>query len=99
LAGQIRITPNQIRERANEYRVQREALEDVVNKMDNLLTALQNEWEGATANAYYARYKELRPSFIEAQNLINDIALKLDNTASSIETIDSEIASIFSAES
>ena len=78
MAGQLRITPDQMRVKADECRVQIEALGDIISKMDNLLATFQREWEGADANAYYARYKELRPGFIEAQNLMDDIAIKLD---------------------
>lgn len=95
MAGQIRITPEQMRSRANEYRVERDNVEQVINKMDSLLTALQGEWEGAAAKAYDARYQELRPGFVKAQELINEIAQALDATAQTLEETDSNIASSF----
>ena len=63
--------------------------------MDTLLTALQGEWEGAASEAYAARFAELRPGFVEAQNLIMEIATALDSTAQIIEDTDSNIASQF----
>lgn len=95
MAGQIRITPDQMRSRANEYRGQADIVGEVINKMDSLLSALQGEWEGAASEAYAARFTELRPGFVEAQNLIMEIATALDSTAQIVEETDSNIASQF----
>lgn len=93
--GQIRITPEQMRSRANEYRTEADAVGGVITKMDNLLSALESEWEGASARAYSARFAELRPSFVKAQELINEIAASLDTTAMTLEETDKQIASRF----
>lgn len=91
-SGQIRITPEQMRGRASEYRVEAGNVEGVISKMDTLLSNLQSEWEGASSESYAARYQELRPSFVKAQDLINEIATALDATANSIEELDTSIA-------
>lgn len=95
MAGQIRITPDQMRSRANEYRVERDNVESVISHMDSLLNALQGEWEGEASRAYDARYQELRPSFVKVQELIGEIAQALDATAQTLEETDSSIASSF----
>ena len=95
MASQIRITPDQMRSRATEYRGQADIVGEVISKMDTLLTALQGEWEGAASDAYAARFAELRPGFVEAQNLIMEIATALDSTAQIIEETDSNIAGQF----
>ena len=46
MANQIRITPDQMRERANQYRAEADTVNGVINKMDSLLQQLQSEWEG-----------------------------------------------------
>lgn len=95
MAGQIRITPDQMRSRANEYRVEADNVGSVISKMDSLLNALQSEWEGESSRAYASRFAELRPSFVKAQDLINEIAQSLDTTAQTLEETDSNIASAF----
>lgn len=95
MAGQIRITPDQMRSRAGEYRVEADNVGNVISKMDSLLAALQTEWEGEASRAYEARFNELRPSFVRAQELINEIAQSLDSTAQSLEETDANIASAF----
>jgi WXG100 family type VII secretion target len=95
MAGQIRITPEQMRSRATEYRAQATNVEDVINAMDNLLNALQSEWEGESSAAFADRFTELRPGFVSAKELIDEIAAALDATANDIEDLDSQIAGQF----
>lgn len=93
MANQIRITPDDMRGRANEYRTEADNVNGVISKMDTLLTALQSEWEGASSEAYAERYAELKPGFEKAEELIREIADALDATAQIIEETDSDIAS------
>jgi WXG100 family type VII secretion target len=95
MAGQIRMTPDQMRVRAGEYRTQASNVEQVIQKMDTLLTNLQAEWEGNASEAYATKFGQLRPSFVEAKNLIDDIAKALDQTANAVESTDNEIANQF----
>lgn len=92
MSGQIRITPDQMRGRANEYRVQAENVQAVIGRMDRLLSTLQSEWEGQASRAYASRFGELRPGFVRARELIDEIARALDTTASSLEGVDAQIA-------
>lgn len=95
MANQIRMSPDQMRIRAGEYTTQAGVVEDVVKKLDELLTALQSEWEGSASESYAAKYGELRPGFVKAQSLITDIAAALTKTAQIVEDADSNIANAF----
>lgn len=95
MAGQIRITPEQMRSRAGQYRTEAENVGSVISNMDSLLNALRGEWEGAASDSYAERFSELRPGFVKAQELINEIAQALDSTAQSLEETDSNIAASF----
>ena len=95
MANQIRITPDQMRQRANEYRTEADTVNGVISKMDSLLSARQGEWEGAASESYAARYQELKPGFQKAEELIREIAAALDSTARIVEETDSSIASQF----
>ncbi|MBR2707598.1 MAG: WXG100 family type VII secretion target [Mogibacterium sp.] len=95
-SGQIRMTPDTMRTRAGEYRTESQNVADVIAKMDSLLQTLQAEWEGASSEAYAAKYGELRPSFVAMKDLIDDIAMALDKTAEAVESTDAAIASQFS---
>lgn len=95
MANQIRITPDQMRERANQYRAEADNVNGVIRKMDSLLQMLQEEWEGAASESYAARYEELKPAFMNAEELIREIAQALDSTAKIVEDTDASIASQF----
>ena len=69
-SGQIRMTPETMRGRASEYRIESENVQNVIEKMDSLLESLQAEWEGAASEAYAAKFGELRPSFVAAKDLL-----------------------------
>lgn len=95
MAGQIRITPDQMRSRSGEYRAEAQKVQEVIAKMDSLLAALQSEWEGQSSQAYAQRFGELRPGFVKAQQLIEEIARSLDSTAQALESTDQQIAGQF----
>lgn len=97
MANQIRISPEAMRGRASQYRAQAEAVNGVIAEMDNLLSALQGEWEGASSESYAKRYQELKPGFQKAEELITEIAAALDSTANILEETDSSIAAQFGA--
>ena len=93
MSQQIRITPDQMRERANQYRTEAGKVNEVIGTMDRLLSQLQSEWEGAASQSYAQRYSELKPGFQKAEELIREIATALDSTAKIVEETDANIAS------
>lgn len=95
MAGQIKMTPEEVRESAKQYRQQAEVVNGVITKMDTLLAQLQSQWEGSGSQSYAARYADLKPSFTRAEELINEIATALDGAANAIERGDMEAARQF----
>ncbi len=92
----IRISPDQMRSRAGEFRNEAAAVGDSISTMDRLLGQLQDEWEGEASRSYANRYQsELRPSFQKAQEMISEIAAALDKTAQEMQDMDQRIASGF----
>lgn len=95
MAGQIKMTPEEVRESAKQYRQQAEVVDGVITKMDTLLAQLQSQWEGSGSQSYASRYAELKPSFTRAVELINEVATALDGAANAIERGDMEAARQF----
>ena len=95
MANQIRITPDQMRERANQYRAEADTVNSVIAIMDSLLQQIQNEWEGSASESYAARNHDLTPGFMKAEELIREIAAALDSTAKIVEETDTSIANQF----
>ncbi len=95
MANQIRMTPETMRTRAGEYTAEAVKLQDIIKKMDGLLKNLQSEWEGDASAAYAAKFAQLRPGFVKAKELIDDISTALKSTAKVVEETDSKIAAQF----
>ena len=95
MAGQIKMTPEEVRESAKQYRQQAEVVDGVITKMETLLAQLQSQWEGSGSQSYAARYADLKPSFTRAVELINEVATALDGAANAIERGDMEAARQF----
>lgn len=93
MAGQIRITPEEMRARSGEYTRESETFQEVITNMERLLGQLQSEWEGASSQAFEQRFNDLKPSFIATKELIDEIATNLMTTANSLEELDADIAS------
>ena len=97
MASQIRMTPENMRSRAGEYSTQANNLQSIITKMDALLKNLQGEWEGSASEAYATRFGELRPGFVKAKDLIDEISTSLKKTAQIVEDTDKNIANQFKA--
>ena len=95
MANQIRMTPEKMRSRAAEYTTQAHNLQSIITKMDALLKNLQGEWEGSASEAYASRFAELRPGFVKAKDLIDEISTALKSTAQIVEETDKSIANQF----
>ena len=96
----IRISPDQMRGRAGEFRNEAAVVGDSISAMDRLLGQLQEEWEGEASRSYAQRYQsEMRPTFKKAiqkaQEMIDEIATALDRTAQEMQEMDQRIASGF----
>ena len=95
MAGQIRMTPEQMNSRASEVRGQRDAFEEVINRMQAIINELLTEWEGAASASYSQQFEELKPSFNNMKQLLDDMGTQLDKTAEAVKALDEEIASKF----
>lgn len=96
MAGnQIRMTPESMRERAKEYTVEAENIQQIIDKLDRLLQKLQEEWEGEASRAYAEKFTQLRPGFDNAKKLVDNISEVLIKTAQIVEDTDKNIAGQF----
>ena len=86
--GSIGLTPDQMRGRAGEFTSAANTLSDVITKMDGLLTNLQDEWKGASSQSFKSKFDELRPGFVKAKDLIDEISNSLKKTADDFEEFD-----------
>lgn len=91
--GQIRMTPETMRTRAGQTDKQAEAVQNMITAMDRLLETLRSEWEGEAMTGYEERYNKIKPSFQNAEKLLEEIAHNLRESARIIEDTDRNIGS------
>lgn len=89
--SQFRISPDLMIQRAGEYRTESENVEAVISKLDTLINQLENEWDGQSSAAFIEQFTELRPSFVEAKELILNISDILNKFASKAAELDQSI--------
>ena len=95
MSGQIRITPEAMRDRAGDFRNARDSYEAVITTMTGLIAALQDEWEGQASQQFALQFESLKPTFDNMHQLITDIAQQCDDTANALEQLDDDIAKKF----
>jgi WXG100 family type VII secretion target len=96
MADQIRISPEAMRGRARDVYKQRDAFDDVIRAMKQLINALQTEWEGDSSREFASQFQSLQPAFNDMEKLLDDLGGQLDATAKAMEEMDKHIAKQFS---
>lgn len=95
MADKINIYPDKVGERAEQFRTQAGSLNAIIQTMDNSISGLMDEWEGESSAAFMAKYQEIRPGFLQAEEMMREIASALDKNASRYEKADARMAKQF----
>jgi WXG100 family type VII secretion target len=93
MAGIIRVTPEQLEEKAQRYQDESGKVEEQIGVLRGLINQLQDEWEGESSRAFAQQYEELEPSFKQMAQLLADVSRQLDSTAKTLRDTDQTIAS------
>lgn len=93
MSGIIRVTPAELETVASRYHREAEEVGAQVGRLDVMLNDLKSMWEGASSNAFAGQYDELRPSFLEMQNLLTEVGTQLSRAGQALQDADQQIAS------
>ncbi len=93
MAGVIRVTPEELVGMSNRYNGESSQVADQITRLDTMIRELEGAWEGEASRAFNEQYHSLRPSFVQMQQLLEDISVQLSKTASALEDADNQIAS------
>ncbi|EST12379.1 WXG100 family type VII secretion target [Sporolactobacillus laevolacticus] len=92
MAGQIRLTPEELRSYAAKYGQESSNTGELIGRLDGMINQLAQVWEGASSRAFKDQYERLRPSFQQMQQLLEDVNHQLSKTATILEDTDQQIA-------
>lgn len=95
MAQKIHIAPEQVGERADQFRAQAESLKDIIETMDKYMEKLAQEWEGDSSAAFMAKFSEIRPGFVTAEEMMREIASALDKNSDRFSNADKKMAAQF----
>ena len=88
----IKITPYQLRELANKFRMKSDVVRDMLYHIDNVISNLEEYWEGASQSEYFKQYFLLRPKLNKLIETLDGIANTLDNVAQTFQNSDEQLA-------
>ena len=95
MAGQIRINPEVLADRAKTYGNAATTVDQVLEQLRVLQSELESEWEGQAFAKYTQQYEALRPKVEQFANLLRDINGQLDHTANAMSQSDVALSQNF----
>ncbi|MBC1490931.1 WXG100 family type VII secretion target [Listeria booriae] len=95
MSGQIRMSPEQLRERSRTYGRKGEDIEQILRELEQLQEQLRGEWEGAAFQKFDDQFQQLKPKVKEFAGLMDQIEKQLSATASAVEENDANLSRNF----
>ncbi|MGX2958099.1 WXG100 family type VII secretion target [Peribacillus sp. JNUCC 23] len=93
MSGIIRVTPAELDSMSNRYTSESNQVGDQITRLNTMIGELESVWEGEASRAFSEQYDALKPSFVQMQNLLEDISRQLKGTARALADADNQIAS------
>ncbi|RID89389.1 WXG100 family type VII secretion target [Peribacillus asahii] len=93
MSGIIRVTPAELESMATRYNGESGQVGEQVIRLNSMIKELEGAWEGEASRAFSEQYEALKPSFIQMQQLLEDISVQLSNTGKALADADNQIAS------
>lgn len=95
MAGQIRMTPEQLRNDAKRYGTSSAQIEAILTDLSNLQDKFRSEWEGKAFEHFDVQFEQLRPKVQQFSKLLEEIQGQLQTTANAVEQHDLELSRNF----
>ncbi|ANC75675.1 WXG100 family type VII secretion target [Fictibacillus phosphorivorans] len=93
MSGIIRVTPAELVDMSGRYSNESSQVGEQVSRLNSMISQLEGMWEGEASKAFSQQYEALKPSFLQMQQLLEDISAQLNNTSRALEDADNQIAS------
>lgn len=93
MAGVIRLNAEGLTQASSQLKGQGNELETLIGQMQRVIDSLQDSWEGDAAVAYGEQFHSLRPGLDQTRQLVQDIAVQIDQTLQAAQELDANIAS------
>ncbi|WP_100618203.1 WXG100 family type VII secretion target [Bacillus cereus] len=95
MAGQIRMSPEELKAKAARYGNGGQQIEEILRDLTNLQSDLRGEWEGRAFEGFDRQFIELAPKVRNFSQLLHDIERQLKDTADTVARNDEELSRNF----
>ncbi|MBU9723479.1 MULTISPECIES: WXG100 family type VII secretion target [Bacillaceae] len=95
MAGQIRMTPDQLQAKAKRYGQGSQQVDQVLRELSNLQEELRGEWEGRAFQRFDDQFRELSPKIQDFSRLLQEIEMQLVKTAEAVAQQDEALSQNF----
>ncbi|MFQ8920856.1 MAG: WXG100 family type VII secretion target [Clostridium paraputrificum] len=93
MAGVIRLNEEGLVQSSSQLKQGGNELETLIENLQRVVDTLPEYWEGDAAEAYREQFSRLRPGLNDARQLVEDIAVQIDQTLAAAQELDANIAS------
>lgn len=93
MAGQIKLTPEELRASARRYSEGSQNIEEILNQLKSEQQVIDSNWEGVAWERFDQQFNDLVPQVQQFSQLLDDIYQQLLSVADTIEQTDQDIAS------
>lgn len=91
MSADIRYNKAGLTDASKKLKTQGVAVEDLLNEIKGVVDGLGDSWEGEAAQAYVEQFYQLKPSFDNMRQLVDDIATQIDQTLKAATDLDASI--------
>lgn len=92
MAG-IKLDYAQMAEASSKLRTEEGNFSTAITNMERTINGLKDVWEGTTSQKYATQFSQLKPSFNDTKDLIEDLAKQLDAIVKTVKDTDTQMAS------
>ncbi|MEN2768994.1 WXG100 family type VII secretion target [Ornithinibacillus xuwenensis] len=95
MSGQIRMSPDQLQDKAKRYGQSAQQIDQILRDLSNLQEELRGEWEGRAFERFDDQFRELSPKVQDFSRLMQDIEMQLTKTAEAVAQQDQALSQNF----
>ncbi len=88
--ARIRITPEQVRQVAQQFAQAASQSQEMVSRLTNAVNSMQPEWEGMTSQRFYGDFQQWSAQMKQFTDLLNGINQQLNQIADRFAAADQQ---------
>lgn len=92
MAGIIRVTPDELRDRASQFAQKADDLRTFIGEMDTLTQQTLEEWEGDASEKFEGQWHDVKPTYEASAEALDTMNQQLTSTAQALEDTDAAAA-------